>query len=883
MASGLIGPMEGPPKTVAGSPIAPAPLNGIVVDGDYTIESLVEDIFVKGGCKNISDIKSIGNSGGIGFFDNGGEVIGIDQGIIFSTGPIGNALGPNEDTEKSGELGTGGDRDLDRLASARVSDAVGFEFDFVPLDSIVTFRYVFASEEFCEYTGTKFNDVFGFFISGPGIRGDFSRNGENVALIPGTDDYVSINSVNHFTNSEYYISNELRDDARNCDKPFANSPFLSLIEYDGFTQVLTATLSLQPCEKYRLRLVVGDVADNLFDSAVFLEAESFNIGGAATVTAETTIDPEVVLEGCPNGQFVFQRADEATIDQDLEVNFDLAASSTAEEGLDFDPLPRSVVIPAGAMTAELPVQVISDGVREDPETILLKLNYPCDCVTGNATMIIADPPPISIEIPDVESCQNIEAVLAPRISGGTPPFSYAWSEGTRDSLLRVTVQESAPYSLSVTDACGLSATQEGWVQILDPPRAEISGYDKICPGEDGQLSVRFGGEPPWSFAYSINGVESGTLDGIRVNPYSLPVRTEGVYELTRFSDGRCEGIGEGSATVEVSDIFLNATIQPVSCNGLSDGQISIDVNGGTFPYSYRWDQDMGERKNLQNVEAGSYTLTVTDAEGCQEAGTFQVGSPGALQPVTFECLDLGTDSILFSTNGGTPPYRFSVDGANYFDHSLFRQLEEGRFYTLIIRDQKGCRLEQDFIMPANTNEYIEVTREVQAILGERFQLTPQLLIPNSLVDNIRWSPPTFLSCLDCLQPAVDPQENRTYTVRVTDKYGCWDEASVIVNVNRRPSVFIPSAFSPNNDGNNDHFLIFADPDQVIQIKKLQVFNRWGNLLYEVREVQPNDPSYGWDGRFRGQFQKPGVYLFIAEIELINGNMLLETGDVVLMR
>lgn len=861
----------------------PELLNGINVDGNYSIQSLVEDIFVKGGCKNISNIKSIGPADGIGYFDNGGEVIGIDEGIIFATGPIGNALGPNENTETSGELNSGGDGDLDRLASADVSDAVGFEFDFVPLDSLVTFRYVFASEEYCEYAGSKFNDVFGFFISGPGINGSFSDNGENVALLPGTNDYVSINSVNHLNNSEYYISNELREDARSCNKPFAGTSFASLIEYDGFTRVLTATLRLEPCQTYHLRLVVGDVSDNLFDSAVFLEAESFNIGGSATVAAETTIDPEAVLEGCPNGQFVFQRVDEETIDQPLEVNFELSSASTAEEGVDFDPLPRTVFIPAGAMTAELPVQVISDGVEEAPETILLELSYPCDCVTGQATMTIADPPPIELSIPDVETCQNTEAVLAPEISGGTPPFTFSWSDGTADSLLSVTVAASTAYTLNITDACGLTATRQGRVEVVEPPRAEISGYDKICPGENGRLQVQFGGAPPWSFTYSIDGVEAGAVRDIRVNPYPLPVQQEGTYELTSFNDGRCAGIGAGAGTVEVSNIEVRADIQPVSCNGLSDGKIELDVRGGTFPYSYQWDQGRGDRSNLQNVEAGTYKLTVTDADGCQVTYTYQVGSPAPLQPVTFECLDLGTDSILFTTNGGTPPYRFSVDGINYSDRSLFRQLEEGRFYTLIIRDQKGCRLEQDFIMPANTNEYIELTREVQAILGERFQLNPQLLIPTSLVERVRWSPPTHLSCVDCLQPSLDPQDNRTYTVRVTDKFGCWDEATVIVNVNRRPSVFIPSAFSPNNDGSNDHFLIFADPDQVNNVKKLQVYNRWGNLLFEVRDVQPNDPAYGWDGRFRGQFQKPGVYLFVAEIELVNGSTLMETGDVVLMR
>ena len=86
----------------------------------------------------------------------------------------------------------------------------------MPLDSIVTFRYVFASEEYCEFVGSIYNDVFGFFIRSTFISGEFSNNSRNVALIPGSDDYVSINSVNYQQNEAYYIRNELIDDAVIC-------------------------------------------------------------------------------------------------------------------------------------------------------------------------------------------------------------------------------------------------------------------------------------------------------------------------------------------------------------------------------------------------------------------------------------------------------------------------------------------------------------------------------------------------------------------------------------------------------------------------------------------------------------------------------------------
>ena len=165
--------------------------NGIVTDDSYDVETLVREIFIKGSCDNVENIAAIGHPEGIGYFEQGSPIIGMQEGIILATGPIGNAEGPNSATDVSGNFGDNtGDVDLDIMATDDVRDAVGIEFDFVPLDSIVTFRYVFASEEYCEFVGSIFNDVFGFFISGPGIEGDFSNNSMNVALVPGTDDFV---------------------------------------------------------------------------------------------------------------------------------------------------------------------------------------------------------------------------------------------------------------------------------------------------------------------------------------------------------------------------------------------------------------------------------------------------------------------------------------------------------------------------------------------------------------------------------------------------------------------------------------------------------------------------------------------------------------------
>ena len=242
----------------------PAQTN-LATHNDFSANTLVRDVFASGACETISQISRIGSQHGVGYFENGADIIGLDRGIILSTGPTNVAPGPNSDNDVSGTFNDqSGDSDLSLLATGQVHDAVGIEFDFSPLDSFVTFRYVFASEEYCEFVGSDYNDVFGFFIRGPGINGGFTGGAENVALIPGSSDFVSINTVNHQQNQAFYVHNELPEDIEDCNLGNINTPHMNGIEYDGFTTVLTAVLKLRPCETYHIRLVVGDVGDEFF-------------------------------------------------------------------------------------------------------------------------------------------------------------------------------------------------------------------------------------------------------------------------------------------------------------------------------------------------------------------------------------------------------------------------------------------------------------------------------------------------------------------------------------------------------------------------------------------------------------------------------------------
>ncbi len=867
------------------SPLFP-PQSGIKTSREYSVEALVKDIFAKGTCENISNVRAIGNINGIGYFEQGSSIIGMERGIILSTGPISNAEGPNTNTDMSGNFNDpAGDPDLEMLAANRMFDAVGLEFDFVPLDSFVQFRYVFASEEYCEFVGSVYNDVFGFFISGPGINGTFINNAKNVALIPGTADYVAINSVNHTYNSPYFVRNELARDAQECGiAPLANSPYWQLIEYDGFTRQLTASLQLIPCQTYHIRLVVSDVADKYYDSAVFLEAESFNIGGTVAISPKVTNTNEnIALEGCSDAFFVFERSETENIDKALTVNFKIAPSSTAVETIDFERLPRAITIPPREQLVKLPVHFLNDGIAEPPKHLTIELDIPCACYIGTATLQVQDAPGVQIELLSTDVCKNASALLKPIITGGTPPYRYRWSNGALTESLSISAAAASTYSITVTDRCGNTASDTARISLVEAPMATLSGYAEICSGDTAYLEVVFTGTPPWRFSYLINGMAQGTFENILPNQFSFPVTQQGVYSIGKINDRNCEGTSRGFGELVLTDVNIEPTVQHVSCSDGNDGSINVQAYGGLPPYRYRWAHSSLENPALQGLSEGIYTLSVTDAEGCTGSFDIEVQAPQALQAVVFTCEDLTDPDFQFSAKGGTPPYQYSVDGIFFEKESIFERLLPGETYALTVMDANGCYLEQTLSMPPVYDKMVELPATMEVKIGSVYAIQPKLNLPEALIANIRWLPNTYLSCLDCLVPQAQAYTDQQYTIRLTDIFGCTGEASIQIKVNKEVDVFIPDAFSPTGNLINDRFTIFANPQQVQQVRSFQVFDRWGNLVFEQRDFPINDEQYGWDGTVRGRLSNPGVFTYLARLTLIDGSETLRKGQTMLMR
>lgn len=236
--------------------------------------------FFNGTCVDVLSVEFIGEGQQKTFFEGSKSGLGVNAGIILTTGDASVAVGPNEQAGVSAGYGKAFPPDFSAFSNF-VQSAVGVSANFdwavlhitlVPHTDSIGFKYVFASEEYCEYVGTQFNDVFGFLISGPGITGV-----QNIALVPNTSLPVAINNVNHLTNNAFYRNNVADTTmAKNmlCGQSLSTDPMHQWVQFDGTTTVLTASATVVPDSTYEVWIGISDISDGVWDSGIFLSVES---------------------------------------------------------------------------------------------------------------------------------------------------------------------------------------------------------------------------------------------------------------------------------------------------------------------------------------------------------------------------------------------------------------------------------------------------------------------------------------------------------------------------------------------------------------------------------------------------------------------------------
>lgn len=373
-----------------------------------------------------------------GYFNSMDANVGIDSGMILTTGIITNATGPNNSGGTSYWNGTDGDEDLNDVVGVTTYDACVIEFDMTVAADTLRLNYVFGSEEYVEFVASAFNDVFAFWLSGPGIPDPV-----NIALVPGTSDAVAINNVNPMTNEAYYVEN-----GDGFTAPYSTDDHY--VQYDGLTTVLEAKSPVTAGETYHMKIAIADAGDGVYDSGVFLETGSL---GSLRLAHETLadMDADYAVEKCANGYF--KLINEVPSDEPLTIDYIIAGSAT--NGVDYEEISNQLIIPAGDSIGMITIVPIHDAIFESLESVELYLyNTQSGFIYDTLTMLIKD----ELDLPEFETAIADLSVNFTDVS--ETAVSWLWEFGDEATSVEEnpvhTYVSPGPYDvcLTITDETG---------------------------------------------------------------------------------------------------------------------------------------------------------------------------------------------------------------------------------------------------------------------------------------------------------------------------------------------------------------------------------------------------------------------------------------------
>lgn len=394
-------------------------------------------------------------------FTNNNPAFPFNAGMLLTTGNGIGAQGPNSQTSSTNNnpatTNVSTDPHLNAIANGTVTNGTVLEFDFVPSGDTMSFRYIFGSDEYPEFSPSTFNDAFGLFLWGPGISGPYAlagypAGGANVAVLPdGTP--VTINNVGDATNTAYYVFND------------NGSTYGTAIQYDGTTVVLTAAASVQCNQTYHIKLAISNVGDQSYDSGVFLEAGSF-VSDAVAVTVATVSGDTTIVEGCTDANFIFTRPS-TQLDDTLIINYTITGD--AVEGVDYNNLINPITFLPGEDSVVLNLIPTQDGITEGFESVIITVEIinPCnDTIFSSGTIYIGEGPIINISENDpLVLCATDSIPLFASALGGYAPYDYEWTTiggspaGTGDTILgSISQNGTVSYLITATDNCNFSGT-----------------------------------------------------------------------------------------------------------------------------------------------------------------------------------------------------------------------------------------------------------------------------------------------------------------------------------------------------------------------------------------------------------------------------------------
>ncbi len=406
----------------------------------------------------------------------------------------------------------------------------------------------------------------------------------------------------------------------------------------------------------------------------------------------------------------------------------------------------------------------------------------------------------------------------------------------------------------------------------------LFGDFDICPGEP--IELRFTYDGPGGIDVRMRDLAGNITElpnirqGSRVELF--PTESTG-YELLSAQVGGCSGEVAGTSSVVVSNLSVGAEVLLDPGDYCQDtlGVAAVSYSEGTGPYNIAWSNGSPDSIN-RNLLAGTYQVSVTDAIGCTVSASVVLNE---LRPLTARVAGVppacpGENGVLRIDTifgGGDGGYEFSIDDQLFLPIDQLPNIEvEVGNHRVVFQDANGCSTTVDFSVNDALRPDFNLPMDTTILLGDSIFLDGSLLNQ----DTAWWTPQEFLSAPNAAATWARPLSSTTFTLHLRTLAQCIFTQDVNIRVDRRLPVFAPTAFSPNGDGVNDLYVLGLGRS-VRALKQFQVFNRWGNIMYEGID--------GWDGEFAGGPAPSAVYVFYAIVEMEDGGERFLKGDFVLMR
>jgi gliding motility-associated-like protein len=391
--------------------------------------------------------------------------------------------------------------------------------------------------------------------------------------------------------------------------------------------------------------------------------------------------------------------------------------------------------------------------------------------------------------------------------------------------------------------------------------AVIFSQNLLCNGACTGIAAAksSGGTAPYTYSWSPAVGTTDTVKNLCAGTYYVTVK-----------DAANTTVIDSVTITGPSAITAATSSTPTTC-GSSTGTATATASGGTPGYTYLWNPSGQTTPTATGLASGTYTVTITDLNKCTLVKTVIVVSSNALMASitnTPAGCTVNNGTATATTVSGTAPFTFLWNNGQTTPTAT--GLATGT-YTVTITDANGCIASASIIIPVTPNPTAAaLATPGTIILGHQTQLIA------SGGGTYSWSPPTGLSCTNCSNPIATPAATTEYCVMVTDTNGCTDSTCLIIQVEIPcDELFVPSAFSPNNDGHNELVCLRGN---CIQTFYFTIYNRWGEKVFET-----SDQKMCWDGTYKGKLENTAVFVYTLDVLLISGEKISRKGTISLIR